>query len=85
MTDHPAPHSDDTDDTDALIDHALTHPLTSPIEQAQRRLPEAVSTARANPTNRHELAQLLGTSPDQARPRCDPDSPTTDRRWPPNH
>jgi hypothetical protein len=28
---------------------------------------------------------LTGTSPDQARLRFDPESPTTDRRWPHNH
>jgi hypothetical protein len=99
MTDHPAPRSDEDTfglidhALTALAtrrglwigdDHVLIHLLTSLIEQAQRCLPEAVYTAHANGTSWNELAQLLGTSPDEARLRFDPDSPIADGRWPYN-
>jgi hypothetical protein len=99
MTDHPAPRSDDDtfeviDDALTTLatrrglwlgdDHALIHLITSLIEQAERCLPQAVHDARANGTSWNELAQLLGTSPDEARLRFDPDSPIADGRWPYN-
>jgi hypothetical protein len=100
MTGHPAPRSDDdTFDLidDALTalathrglsicdDHVFIHLLASLIEQAERWLPEAVYNARANGSSWNEIAQLLGTSPHEARLRFDPDSPIADGRWPLNH
>jgi hypothetical protein len=97
MTEHPAPHSDEhtfdlIDDAIAALaqrrglwigdDHVLIHLLASLIDQAQRCLPEAVTTARANGTSWNDIAQLLGTSPHQAHLRFDPESPIADSRWP---
>ena len=56
--------------------------LVSLIDQAERFLPELVSTARANGHSWDELAVLLVTSPDEARLRFDPDSPIADGRLP---
>jgi hypothetical protein len=56
--------------------------VTSLIEQAERFLPQLVHDARANGHTWHEIAQALGTSPDQARLRFDTDSPIADNRWP---
>ncbi|MDQ0212985.1 MULTISPECIES: hypothetical protein [Arthrobacter] len=56
--------------------------LASLSEQAERCLPEAVSNARAKGSTWDRIAGLLGTSPDEARPRFDPDSPIADGRWP---
>lgn len=58
--------------------------LASLIEQAERCLPEAVSTARANGSTWDRIARLLGTSPDEARLRFDPGSAVADGRWPYN-
>ena len=81
------PHSGD--DTYDLIDHAL-HQLAerrgdltaSLIDQAERFLPELVTSARLNGHTWHDIAQALATSPDEARRRFDPDSPVADGRWP---
>ena len=56
--------------------------IVSLIDQAERFLPELVSTARENGHSWDELAVLLNTSPDEARLRFDPDSPIADGRWP---
>jgi hypothetical protein len=58
------------------------HLLASLIDQAERCLPEAVLTARENGASWADIAQLLATSPDEARVRYDPDSPIADGRWP---
>lgn len=63
-------------------DHVLIHLLASLINQAERCLPEMVCNARLNGASWNDIAQLLGTSPDQARLRFDPDSPIADPRWP---
>jgi hypothetical protein len=97
VTTSPDPHSgDDTVDLidDALATLAerrgawLGDDLTaitliaSLIDQAERCLPELVHNARANGRNWHQIAQAPATSPDQARFRFDPGSPTADSRWP---
>lgn len=57
----------------------LTASLT---DQAERFLPELVTSARLNGHTWHDIAQALATSPDEARLRFDPDSPVADGRWP---
>ena len=52
------------------------------IDQAERFLPELVTSARLNGHTWHDIAQTLATSPDEARRRFDPDSPAADGRWP---
>ena len=52
------------------------------IDQAERFLPELVTSARPNGHTWHDIAQALATSPDEARLRFDPDSPVADGRWP---
>jgi hypothetical protein len=64
---------------DDLTAITLTASLTS---QAGRFLPELVTSARLNGHTGHDIAQALATSPDQARPRSDPDSPIAGGRWP---
>jgi hypothetical protein len=56
--------------------------IASLIEQAERFLPQLVHDARANGHTWHEIAHALGTSPDDARLRYDPESPVADNRWP---
>ena len=51
------------------------------IDQAERFLPELVTSARLNGHTWHDIAQALATSPDEARLRFDPDSPVADGRW----
>ena len=63
-------------------DVVLIRLLASLIAQAERCLPEAVVNARAEGAAWADIAELLGTSPDDARLRFDPDSPVCDRRWP---
>jgi hypothetical protein len=58
---------------------ALTASL---VEQAERFLPQFVHDARANGHTWHEIGRALGTSPDDAQLRYDPDSPIVDSRWP---
>ena len=52
------------------------------IDQAERFLPELVTSARLNGHTWHDIAQALATSPDEARLRSGPDSPVADGRWP---
>ena len=66
-------------------EHAQLHRLASPIEQAERFLPEAVITAGANGTSSSDIAHLLGISPNDAWIRFSPASPIADNRWPHNH
>jgi hypothetical protein len=56
--------------------------VASLLEQAERFLPQLVLDARANGHSWHEIAHALGTSPDDAQLRFDPDSPIADSRWP---
>jgi hypothetical protein len=56
--------------------------VASLIEQAERFLPQLVCDARANSHTWHEIAHAVGTSPDDAQLRFDPDSPIADSRWP---
>ena len=49
------------------------------IDQAERFLPELVTSARLNGHTWHDIAQALATSPDEARLRFDPDSPSRRR------
>ncbi len=58
--------------------------LASLIDQAERCLPELVTNARANGASWRRIAQMLGTSPEEARLRFSPDSPVADTRWPYN-
>jgi hypothetical protein len=97
MSSYPGPITDDdTYDIidDALTDLAhrrgawlgddmvMIHLLASLVTQAERCLPEAVTTARANGHTWNDLAVLLATSPHEAQLRFDPDSPIADNRWP---
>jgi len=59
--------------------------IASLIEQAERCLPELVTSARLNGHTWEEIATVLATSPDQARLRFGPDSPIADSRWPYDH
>jgi len=56
--------------------------IASLIEQAERFLPHLVHDARVAGHTWHQIAQALGTSPDSARLRYDPDTPLADSRWP---
>jgi hypothetical protein len=56
--------------------------IASLVEQAERFLPQLVHDARANSHSWREIARALGTGPDEARLRYDPDSPIADSRWP---
>ncbi len=58
--------------------------LASLIDQAERFLPRLVADARANGATWHQIAHLLGTSPDEARLRFSPHSPIAAGRWPYN-
>jgi hypothetical protein len=56
--------------------------ITSLIDQAERFLPELVTSARLNGHTWHDIAHALATSPHEAQLRFDPDSPLADPRWP---
>jgi hypothetical protein len=56
--------------------------VTSLIDQAERFLPDLVTSARLNGHTWADIARTLATSPDEARLRFDPDSPIADPRWP---
>lgn len=68
----------------AWLGDALTaiNLVSSLIEQAERFLPQFVYEARENGDSWQEIAQMLGTSPDEARLRFDPESPIADGRSP---
>jgi hypothetical protein len=59
--------------------------IASLIDQAERCLPELVTSARANGHTWHEIARALATRPAEARLRFDPPSPIADGRWPHDH
>jgi hypothetical protein len=65
-------------------EHVMIHLLASLIEQAERCLPQEVTTASMNGASWAHIAQLVGTSPHEALLRFDPDSPVADGRWPSN-
>ena len=56
--------------------------ITSLIDQAERFLPEMVTNARLNGHTWDEIARAIGTSPEEAHLRFDPESPVADPRWP---
>jgi hypothetical protein len=56
--------------------------LASLIDQAERCLPDLVTSARLNGHTWDEIARSLATSPGEARLRFDPESPIADTRWP---
>jgi hypothetical protein len=56
--------------------------ITSLIDQAERFLPEFVTSARLNGHSRDQIAQALATSPGQAQLRYGDESPIADTRWP---
>jgi len=59
--------------------------IASLIEQADRCLPQLVHDARSNGHGWTDIARALGTNPDEARLRFDPESPIVDGRWPYDH
>ncbi len=63
-------------------DLVLIHLLDALITQAERCLPEAVHSARANGAGWDDIAALLATSPHEAWLRFAADSPIADGRWP---
>ena len=73
-----------TERRDAWLGNDLTAItlITSLIGQAERVLPEMVTSARLNGHTWDEIARAIGTSPDEARLRFDPESPVADPRWP---
>ena len=56
--------------------------IASLIDQAERFLPEMVTNARLNGHSWDEIARPIGTSPEEAHLRFDPESPVADPRWP---
>jgi hypothetical protein len=56
--------------------------LASLIDQAERCLPDLVTSARLNGHTWDEIARALATSPGEAQLRFDPESPIADTRWP---
>ena len=53
--------------------------IASLVEQAERWLPQLVHDARANGYDWTEIARAVGTNPNEARLRFDPESPIADR------
>jgi hypothetical protein len=96
----PGPHSDD-DTYDLIDDALATLAqrrgawlgddltamtlIASLIDQAERCLPELVTSARLNGHTWDEIARALATSPADAQLRFDPESPIADGRWPHDH
>ena len=76
------PHSGN--DTWDLIENALRE-LASLIDQAERMIPMFATEAHANGATWTDIATALGTSPEQAELRYNPDSPVADNRWPYDH
>ena len=61
---------------------AAITPLASLIDQAERMIPMFATEAHANGATWTGIATALGTSPEQAGLRYNPDSPVADSRWP---
>lgn len=61
-------------------DKVMIHIIASLIDQAQRCLTHLIAEARHDASSWTDIATLLGTSPQQAKLRFDPDSPTADQR-----
>ena len=59
--------------------------LASLIDQAERMLPMFAAEAHANGATWTGIATALGTSPEQAELRYNPDSPVAGKRWPYDH
>jgi hypothetical protein len=59
--------------------------IASLIDQAERCLPERVTSARLNGHTWEQIAHALATSPAETRLRYDPESPIADGRWPHDH
>jgi hypothetical protein len=97
MSAHPAP-STDADTHEVLDDAVLAlatrrgawlgeatvmiHQVASLIAQAHRFLPILITEALQDGATWDDIATLLGTSPDDARWRYDPQSPLADGRPP---
>ena len=56
--------------------------IASLTGQAERFLPELVTSARLNGHTWDQIAAALATSPEQAQLRYGPQSPIADTRWP---
>jgi hypothetical protein len=56
--------------------------IASLIDQAERFLPEMVTNAQLNGHTWDEIARAIGTSPEEAHMRFDPESPVADPRRP---
>jgi hypothetical protein len=56
--------------------------IASLIDQAERFLPELVTSARLNGHTWDQIAAALATSPEQAQLRYGDESPVADTRWP---
>ena len=56
--------------------------LASLIDQAERMIPMFATEAHAIGATWAGIATALGTSPEQAELRYNPDSPVADNRWP---
>jgi hypothetical protein len=56
--------------------------IASLIDQAERFLPEFVTSALLNGHTWNQIARALATSPEQAQLCYGPQSPVADTRWP---
>jgi hypothetical protein len=56
--------------------------IASLIDQAERFLPELVTSALLNRHTWDQIAAAVATSPEQAQLRYGHESPVTDTRWP---
>jgi hypothetical protein len=63
-------------------DLTAIHLIASLIDQAERFLPELVTSALLNGHSWNQIARALATSPEQAQLRYGPQSPAADTRWP---
>ncbi|EFL08124.1 MULTISPECIES: hypothetical protein [Actinomycetes] len=60
----------------------MSAPIVILTQRTQRWLPQLIPDARTNGHTWHEFAHALGTSPDYAQLRYDPESPVDDSRLP---
>jgi len=56
--------------------------IASLIDQAERFLPDLVTSARLNGRTWDQIARALATSPEQAQLHYGDESPIADTRWP---